>query len=48
MCRELDCKPETLNKYLEKMNIKYDGNMSGKGLQKTKKSMSLIEYLNNS
>ena len=48
MCRELDCKPETLNKYLEKMKIKYDGNMSGKGLQKTKKSMSLIEYLNNS
>lgn len=26
MCRELKCKPETLNSYLKKMNIEYAGN----------------------
>ena len=31
MCRELRCKPETLNGYLNKMGISYAGNMGGKG-----------------
>lgn len=26
MCRELHCKPDTLNSYLDKMGIKYSGN----------------------
>jgi hypothetical protein len=31
MCRELRCKPSTLNGYLDKMRIEYPGNMGGKG-----------------
>ncbi len=31
MCRELKCKPETLNAYLLKMGIQYSGNQGGKG-----------------
>jgi hypothetical protein len=31
MCRELKCKPETLNSYLKKMNIEYAGNQGLKG-----------------
>ena len=30
MCRELRCKPLTLNSYLSKMGISYAGNMGGK------------------
>ena len=32
ICRRLNCKPETLNSYLEKMGIEYKGNMGNKGL----------------
>ena len=31
MCRQLNCKPETLNSYLEKMGIVYEGNKGSKG-----------------
>ena len=31
ICRELQCKPITLNSYLSKMGIEYSGNMGGKG-----------------
>ena len=31
ICRQLKCKPETLNSYLEKMNIVYSGNKGLKG-----------------
>lgn len=48
MCRELHCKQDTLNRYLDKMGIVYEGNMSGKGYTKQKHSMTLMEYLNNS
>ena len=34
MARELKCKPETLNRYLNLWNIEYDGNQSGKGTTK--------------
>ncbi|MFA5573286.1 MAG: HNH endonuclease signature motif containing protein [Candidatus Bathyarchaeia archaeon] len=33
MCRELKCRPITLDAYLEKMNIKYEGNKGLKGLK---------------
>lgn len=49
MARELKCKPETLNRYLNLWNIEYDGNQSGKG--QTKQSnlgMKLLDYLANS
>jgi hypothetical protein len=31
MCRELQCKPITLESYLGKMGLSYSGNMGGKG-----------------
>ena len=49
ICKELDCKPETLNSYLKKMNIQYSGNQSGKGMIKNNSHyMPLIEYLTTS
>ena len=48
MARELNCKQETLNKYLKQMEIVYDGNQSGKGLTKKSNGMTLIDYLNKS
>lgn len=44
MCRQLNCKPETLNSYLEKMGIEYKGNMGSKGLKSSKTYISAIEY----
>ena len=44
--RELQCKQETLNKYLVSWGIEYSGNMSGKGMTKTNnKNMPLLQYL---
>lgn len=44
MCRELKCKPETLNSYLQKMNINYAGNQSGKGIRISPKYKTAEEY----
>lgn len=35
ICRQLHCKPETLNSYLQQMNIVYEGNQGLKGMMKT-------------
>ena len=48
ICRQLDCKQDTLNRYLEKMGINYEGNQSGKGQPKRMPEMSLEEYLSQS
>lgn len=50
ICTQLHCKPETLNTYLAKMGIQYDGNQSGKGIVKHSGNiyMPLLEYLTNS
>lgn len=48
MCRELNCKQDTLNRYLDKMGIVYTGNMSGKGFTKKQDGMTLQEYLEKS
>ena len=48
ICKELHCKQETLNRYLNIMGIIYNGNQSGKGMSKPQKKMTLIEYLENS
>lgn len=46
ICKKLKCKPETLNRYLGLMNIVYDGNKSGVGIQKKRKDyIPLEEYL---
>ncbi len=47
MCRELKCKPETLNSYLEKMGIEYSGNQGGKGIKTDPKYKTAIEYIQN-
>ncbi len=48
IAQQLKCKQETLNNYLIKMGIKYEGNQSGKGFTKHKQKWSLEEYLQNS
>lgn len=48
IAKELGCKQETLNKYLEKMGIEYAGNQSGKGQPKRKPKMTLEDYLESS
>ena len=44
MCKQLKCKQDTLNAYLEKMNIVYSGNQSGKGIKTDPKYKTAIEY----
>lgn len=48
MCRQLHCKPETLNSYLEKMNITYAGNMGLKGMKTDPKYKTAQEYIKSS
>ena len=49
ICRRLNCKIDTLNRYLKKMNIEYCGNQAGKGTNKNSPlAMSLQDYLKNS
>lgn len=44
ICRELKCKPETLNSYLQKMNIDYEGNQGLKGLKQSNQYKTAVEY----
>jgi Zn finger protein HypA/HybF involved in hydrogenase expression len=44
ICRILHCKSETLENYLKKMNITYNGNMSMKGKKTDKNRKTAIEY----
>ena len=49
IAKQLNCKPETLNRYLALMEIDYKGNQSGKGMTKSSgRAMTLDEYLANS
>lgn len=50
MARELKCNPKTINNVLKKLELKYDGNQSGKGYSKSnpKGKLNLIQYLKNS
>ena len=45
IANELQCKPETLDRYLVKMGIDYRGNQSGKGQIKHRSCLTLAEYL---
>jgi hypothetical protein len=45
MCKELKCKPETLNWWLDKMELKYNGNKGGKGIKISGQRKSALEYL---
>ena len=44
ICRELHCKPETLNSYLKQMGIEYAGNIGGKGIKSDPKYKTAEEY----
>ena len=44
MSKELRCKPETLNSYLDRMGIDYSGNQGGKGIKSDKKRVPALEY----
>jgi hypothetical protein len=44
MCRELKCKPETLNWWLDKMGLNYNGNKGGKGIRVNPKNRTALEY----
>lgn len=48
MCRELKCKPETLNSYLQKMGIEYAGNQGGKGIKTDPRYKTAEEYAQSS
>jgi hypothetical protein len=45
MCRELRCKQSTLNSYLARMQIKYAGNMGGKGYKYCPSRKKAQDYL---
>ena len=45
MCKELNCKPETLNNYLKKMNIIYLGNKGAKGKKTDYKRLTIDELI---
>lgn len=45
ICKELKCKPETLNSYLEKMGIQYSGNQGGKGIKTDRSYKTAKEYI---
>lgn len=46
ICRELHCKPETLNSYLTKMGIEYKGNQGLKGFDHPTQYKTALEYIN--
>lgn len=45
MCKQLKCKPETLNSYLKKMNIDYAGNQGGRGIKTVSQYKTAEEYI---
>jgi Zn finger protein HypA/HybF involved in hydrogenase expression len=45
ICRNLKCKPETLESYLKKFDITYDGNQGSRGSFSSKTYIPAIEYI---
>lgn len=45
ICKELNCKPITLNSYLKKFSIDYSGNKGTKGFERPQTRKSALEYL---
>jgi hypothetical protein len=46
ICRELKCKPETLNSYLTQMGLEYKGNKGLKGQKQSTNYLTAEEYIN--
>lgn len=47
ICKQLSCKPETLERYLKLFDISYKGNMGLKGKKTDTKYVPALEYINN-
>lgn len=47
MCRELNCRPSTLESYLKKLGITYKGNMGATGFKSAHNKKDAIEFLYN-
>lgn len=45
ICRELKCRPATLDGYLKKFGLLYKGNMGGKGFKLSPTRKMTVEYL---
>jgi hypothetical protein len=45
ICRQLRCKPSTLDRWLARMNIQYSGNKGRKGFKRVDKRRPLMDYL---
>lgn len=46
ICREIKCRPITLNLWLDKLSIDYKGNQGAKGIKKDPKRKTAKEYIN--
>lgn len=44
ICKHFNCRPSTLDRYLKKMGVVYDGNKGGKGLKTDPKRKTAEEY----
>ena len=44
ICKQLNCKPETLNSHLKRMNIEYKGNQGGRGIESDASYIKAIDY----
>jgi hypothetical protein len=44
MCKQLNCRPSTFERYLKKLKIDYKGNQGGRGIKTDSKRKSAIEY----
>ena len=47
ICRNLKCKPETLESYLDKFGVKYEGNQGSRGGVSSKAYVPASEYVKN-
>lgn len=47
ICNVLNCKHDTLNRYMKKMGIEYSGNQSSKGIAKPERRNHVSNYLYN-
>ena len=45
ICEQFKCKPETLEAWLNKMDIQYRGNRGGKGQKISPRRLTALEYL---
>lgn len=47
ICKNLNCKPSTLESYLKKFNVEYKGNQGSRGKQNIKQYVPAIDYIKN-